>query len=164
MRYLAIWAFILLLHPALFSQTPFTEANLPQGAAVSFLFFRDSLHGYASGDNGRVLKSADAGLTWTAISPTTTEWIRGLALPGNDTLLAIAEDGLLHMSLNDGASWTAKTISAAPLTHIRVRNHRVMATAADGSVIVNPHRSIFLVEQLGGDWANLDQFIWLNDS
>jgi photosystem II stability/assembly factor-like uncharacterized protein len=63
----------------------------------------------AAGQLGTILRSTDAGATWSAITTGTSAWLFGLAIPPGERCIAVGTPGAILTSSDRGASWTKRT-------------------------------------------------------
>lgn len=106
-----------------------------------------------AGEYGLMMRSTDAGQSWTVIRPIVpgAPTIHGLYLPeqgGNG--YAVGQTGLLLMSDNGGSSWTRCD------TGTELNFHGVAASPS-GQVVITGMRVMFRSENNGASWTNLDE-------
>jgi photosystem II stability/assembly factor-like uncharacterized protein len=78
----------------------------------------------AVGDNGTILRSEDAGDSWTAITGATKESLSGVASDGKKTFVAVGNQGTVIASHDEGKTWKAVD------TGLRSNLHGVSAAGA----------------------------------
>lgn len=91
-----------------FAQTSFSALNSTTTENLLGVHFHDQNIGYVCGENGVLLKTTDAGSTWTALTPTITGMIWDMTtVPNSDgkVMWAVGENGALLSSTDAGATW-----------------------------------------------------------
>ena len=71
------------------------------------VYFQNATTGYLAGPSGTMVKTTDAGLTWSQLSTGTTQLIRDVYFPDSQTGFLVGDNGLLRKTSNAGASWQA---------------------------------------------------------
>ena len=82
---------------------------------------------YAASNLG-VMRSIDAGASWTTALPTATAWSGLATTPDGQIVVAVAPDGTMRRSVNQGAAW-------APMAAIGTGVERI-GMSSDGQVIL----------------------------
>lgn len=82
---------------------------------------------YAASNLG-VMRSIDAGASWTTALPTATAWSGLATTPDGQIVVAVAPDGTMQRSVNQGAAW-------APMAAIGTGVERI-GMSSDGQVIL----------------------------
>lgn len=86
------------------------QRPLPQGNNIVSYFYLDDKRGWAVGEAGTLLTTADAGVTWTAQHPGTDQPLNGVTfLDAQNGWMSGANGTILHTS-DGGAHWTAGSI------------------------------------------------------
>lgn len=115
----ALFAFSLLLAPAALAQT-----WMPQSSGVAAdlggVYFLDEATGFAVGDKGLLLSTADGGQTWNSqILGGGALDLEGIAFNTSGTVGLIAtDDGPVYRSTDSGATWVIVATGAADLRHV----------------------------------------------
>jgi len=76
---------------------------------ISYFHFVDDTYGYATVNNGTLLKTIDGGQTWAAISLPANIWGSGVFFLNRDTGLVgggISNSPAMYKTLDGGANWT----------------------------------------------------------
>src|SRR5262249_36309393 len=101
--------------------------------------FADAGRGYAVGDGAVVLRTGDAGATWTRLPVASTAGLRGVAAaPSGGLVLAVGEGGGAPRSADGGAhAERGATPVPATLNAVRLADDelRALAVGAGGAVI-----------------------------
>ena len=69
--------------------------------------FQNPTTGYLAGPSGTMVKTNDAGLTWSQLSTGTTQLVRDVYFPNGQIGFIVGDNGLLRKTSNAGASWQA---------------------------------------------------------
>lgn len=137
---------------------------LPQGNTLGDVTFADSLHGWAVGDHGTVLRTVDGGDTWTIIWTGVSANLAAVAF--TDTLhgLAVGQNSILSTS-DGGMTWTSRWIdSPTGLRDVAMINDSVgwivgdfCYHTTDGGEnwveVAVPHDSVMVTVKFS-DWAH----------
>lgn len=107
------------------SQTSSAQFNNIDSVATNLqdtlrtVFFVDADHGFAAGDNGKVIKTTDGGDSWTEVSISSTGQIRDIHFLDQDKGWAVMGDlnnsetsGELWKTVNGGQSWDKVTYTS----------------------------------------------------
>lgn len=86
----------------------FAQGTLP-AENVSALYFPASDTGYAAGINGAVLKTTDAGITWTTQNSTTTNDLYHVFFKSSLLGWACGDSGTILKTTDGGIQWTLET-------------------------------------------------------
>lgn len=84
---------------------------------ISYFHFPDSLHGFATVNNGTVLKTTDGGLNWTSLSLGKIIWGSGIYFMNKDTGIVGGQPrqgqgpATMYKTVDAGVSWTPITTS-----------------------------------------------------
>jgi photosystem II stability/assembly factor-like uncharacterized protein len=78
------------------------------GSAFRSVNFGNGTTGYAVGDSGNLIRSTDAGVTWTAYASGATRNLRGVTCTATNTCFAVG-DGGTAIKTTSGTSWSAMT-------------------------------------------------------
>lgn len=150
------------------SQTSAQLMSMPEGDRITALSFLNRNVGFACGYGGRILKTTDGGESWFSLNSGTNVQLNGIVtfspfdMP---RVAAVAENGDLLFSTDQGATWTAINVSTSPLNHAFTRRGRLFVVNRQGELIIEPHLETgnFTIN-VAGSWANLDRLDWINDT
>lgn len=78
--------------------------NPAQESLTSVRFFNDSI-GYAVGNGGIILKTANAGASWSLLTTNTTQTFLTIFPTSKDTVFAAGNGGLVVKSVDGGLNW-----------------------------------------------------------
>lgn len=106
------------------------------GNELQDLHFPTATTGYAVGEGGRILKSVDGGLTWTAQTSGTGAALNGVRFSSASTGMAVG-DGVVLTTINGGSTWTPSTTPWS-LNDVSTPDGTTWAACgADGTVAVS---------------------------
>jgi photosystem II stability/assembly factor-like uncharacterized protein len=88
----------------LFAQWVRVTPNPAQESLTSVRFFNDSI-GYAVGNGGTILKTANAGTSWSLLTTNTTQTFLTVFPSSKDTVFAAGNGGLVLKSIDGGLNW-----------------------------------------------------------
>ncbi|MGE0637448.1 MAG: WD40/YVTN/BNR-like repeat-containing protein, partial [Bacteroidia bacterium] len=118
-----------------------TVDTLPGDAAqrdYNSLFFTDTLNGYMAGGNRSlnlrtILKTTDAGETWSIVKDDEGAMLKSIFLSSSDTGYAAGENGTILKTTNGGVDWTSLPLPAS----VNQRNYNsVYFTSNTSGVLV----------------------------
>lgn len=92
----------------LFAQWVRVTPNPAQESLTSVRFFNDSI-GYAVGNGGTILKTVNAGTSWSLLTTNTTQSFLTVFPTSKDTVFAAGIGGLLTRSVDGGLNWYSLT-------------------------------------------------------
>ncbi len=92
----------------LFAQWVRVTPNPAQESLTSVRFFNDSI-GYAVGNGGTILKTANAGTSWNLLTTNTTQTFLTVFPTSKDTVFAAGNGGLVLKSVDGGLNWNTLT-------------------------------------------------------
>lgn len=121
----------------------FGGSNPTTSNKLNAVFFPDYTTGYAVGDNGTILKTNDAGLTWTVQTSGTTKNLKALYFAGTYDGWACGAGGTILRTTNGGTTWqpltsgTTQTLNAIYFTgsvgFVAGTNGTVLKTTNNGT-------------------------------
>lgn len=83
-------------------------ASAPSGmGTLRKIYFSSGLTGYIVGNNGTVLKTNDAGSSWTLLNFPSAVNLRSVAFQDDDTGVVVGDNGSIYFTRNGGATWGA---------------------------------------------------------
>lgn len=86
-----------------------SPVNAPVNVNFNSVCFKDSMIGFIASDHGFILKSTDAGVTWNVALSGADVHFKNLWVE-HDTVWAVANEGIIYTSLNDGLTWNRYNI------------------------------------------------------
>jgi photosystem II stability/assembly factor-like uncharacterized protein len=156
--------FVAFRNVALYGQTTAALLSVPPGGILTNLVFSDSLHGFAAGREGRILKSTDGGNSWFSVISGSIANINGLAAANAQEIFASTETGQVLISADSGETWAAISVSTEPLNKAFWHAGKLFVLGRNGNLFINPHLDTGnLTISIAGNWANLDQMFWTGD-
>jgi len=88
------------------------ENPLPQGNNLNSVTFINSVTGYAAGDAGMLMKTTDAGESWTILKSGTYSRLSFVDFSEQTGIgFAVGYDGTIIKTTNDGLTWTDKSFN-----------------------------------------------------
>lgn len=99
------------------------------------IYFINSSTGVAVGNNGKIIRTTDAGLTWQSITSGTGNSLFSLKFPDNITGYTGGYTGTVLRTLNSGASWSPRTGCGINISCISFLNTSTGITAGGGSLM-----------------------------
>ena len=84
------------------------QSPLPQGNYLTSIRFTDANTGYVAGGGGTILKTFNAGTTWTALPSGTTKGLSSIFFVDANIGYAVGDSGTILKTVNAGATWTAQ--------------------------------------------------------
>ena len=110
----------------------------PSGTADVLLgvSFPTMTTGYASGINGRMLKTVDAGGTWAPLATGTTRFIRDVHFVSPSIGTAVGESGLILRTTN-GSTWSPQSSGTTQhLVHVHFLDTQIGMASGQGGVLL----------------------------
>lgn len=90
----------------LFSQTGWQWNNpLPQGNTLREVMFIDSVTVVAVGEGGTIVRSSDAGITWSLIQSSAVENLKDVSFANSSIGFAAGSNGVIIKTTNGGLTW-----------------------------------------------------------
>jgi len=77
------------------------------------IFFANNNTGFVAGEKGLLIKTVDAGLTWSRINLNTTLGIKKIFFTNENTGYICGDSGLVMKTTNTGVNWISQTTPAA---------------------------------------------------
>jgi len=107
------------------------------GGDLNSVYFVDENTGYAVGAGGRVVKSVNAGNSWTPQTSGTANNLNGVKFTSATNGYACGDNGTVIYTVNGGTTWQSYTTGTTKnLLSIDASAPTVVATAADGMIAV----------------------------
>jgi len=88
------------------------QRPLPQGNGIVDTAYLDDKHGWAVGEQGTILATADAGATWTAQQSGTTLRLNAVSFVNANVGWVAANNGTLLRTTDGGSHWSAVSIGS----------------------------------------------------
>jgi photosystem II stability/assembly factor-like uncharacterized protein len=126
------------------------------GALWALTFTQDGT-GLAAGDNGLMLRTADAGSTWEHIQSGSSERIEAVSLARDGGGWAVTARGGILRSTDGGASWSFQARSHLEPEYGDVTPlYGVFTIDAEHAWAVGGYRSVIATKDGGGTWTRID--------
>ncbi len=87
----------------------FTLLNSGTNKILNGLTFPTENTGYAVGEDGIILKTTNAGITWTEQNSGTSEWLTNISSSDTDCVVAVGDNGTILQTTNGGENWVNKS-------------------------------------------------------
>lgn len=94
-------------------QVNFTVLTTPTAQKLLGISFATATTGYACGNTGTVLKTINAGLSWTTLTTSTTQHLWDIkVIPGSagQKVIAVGDNNTVIKSYNGGTTWTSQSV------------------------------------------------------
>lgn len=124
-----------------------THAAVANAATLSAVSFADAATVVVGNGDGSMLRSTDAGLTWTVVGLGQTDPVEAIEFRAG-VGIAVTQHGTVLRSINGGAQWSAVQ------TNFGVFNHKI-TFASDSVVIVALAQSVGRSTDAGLTWQNV---------
>lgn len=102
---------------------------------------------FAVGPSGTILKTIDAGATWSSQTSGTTEWINGVSCPSTTVCFAVTNNAGI-LATTDGTSWSPQS-SGLPFTSLE----GVACTSVSSCLVAGFQGTILATTNGGQTWS-----------
>jgi photosystem II stability/assembly factor-like uncharacterized protein len=92
-----------------------TTIPLPLAFEMFCISFYNNLQGVIAGSGGTIAKTTDGGISWVQIK-TGGEQYNDILFKGQDTIIAVGNDGVFRKSINGGVNW--QNVPIYPIKHL----------------------------------------------
>jgi photosystem II stability/assembly factor-like uncharacterized protein len=137
----------------------------PQGNSLGGAAFESDLVGYAVGDRGVVVKTTDAGASWSLVStfPQCAVDLEDVLVTGPGQLLAVGDLPGIFRSVNGVATWTpVPNPSTARLRDIEVVVGTILSAVGDGGQILRSLDGGLTWTLVGSAGSTVIEQLWLD--
>ena len=126
------------------------------GEALFSVSFVDAQTGWAVGDDGTILATANGGATWTPQTSGTEAALLSVSFVDAQTGWAVGFDGTILATANGGATWTPQTsgTEADLLSVSFVDAQTGWAVGADGTILATANGGATWEQQRAQPWAS----------
>jgi photosystem II stability/assembly factor-like uncharacterized protein len=131
------------------------------GIDFNSIFFVDASRGYAVGESGTVIYTANGGTSWVSQSPGTTNDMNDVFFFSTSSGIIVGDNGIIRYTFNGGTSWISNSAGAYPENMLAVAG-----TGSSTAFICGENGVISLTTDGGDTWAVKQQgnkFYNLND-
>lgn len=130
------------------SMQQWNEFSLYEDLQFTTVRFVDEQNGFALGEFGTVLASADGGDSWETLEPIPNEFYpMGVDFLDASTGWAGGLDGVIWQTTDGGQSWKRqKSVTSAPIYNVHASEHGVFAVGGSAK----------LVEMVGSEWKTFE--------
>jgi photosystem II stability/assembly factor-like uncharacterized protein len=148
----------------IFSFGQWTTYNTGTTDQLYSVFFPDSNTGYATGWNGAMVKTSDAGANWTVLSSGTSQALLSVYFTSATTGYAVGNGGLILKTTNGGITWSSQTAGSNNLTSVRfIDTNNGYAVGAAGTVLFTPDGGVTWPTQSSTTTYQLNSVFFLNN-
>jgi photosystem II stability/assembly factor-like uncharacterized protein len=102
---------------------------------------------WLAGNNGLVMKSSDAGESWTELNTETAHNLKKMHQPASNQIWAAGDSGTVILTMNSGTNWS----SINPSTTANFRS--VFSRGSGVAYVVGDSGSCYYSDDLGSTWA-----------
>lgn len=144
---------LLLGAAALTLQVPAQWTAIPTGTNVELtaVLVEDGLHAFIGGVNSTLLRTADAGTTWTVMTGVPNDDVNALVRTAAGSLVIAGDDGSVHRSTDDGATWTTHSTGVPDgFEALATAGAMLTAVGRDGQVVRSDDDGINWIVQNAG--------------
>lgn len=118
-------------------------------ADLNSIRFVNAETGYVSGSEGTLLKTTDAGETWTQLTFPNSSYIYDFTILGESSLLTVSESGV-HLTVDGGETWEPKQDGLTG-------TFRSIVFTYDARLyICGPNSNLFVSEDFGNSWTKIN--------
>lgn len=111
-------------------------APLPQGNTLNSAYFFNVTTGFVVGDHGIILKTTNAGKTWTVIQSLSTDNFKKIVFASEKNGFIIGQNGAFYMTFNGGANWVNKPLNTtSKLIDLHFINSQIGFVLTERSVL-----------------------------
>lgn len=126
----------------------------PFGWSFSGLHFLDTAQGYICGENGKLFKTEDAGLTWLEIQTGLDDYLKKVYFTDSNTGFLINSQNQLLRTSDGGATWMIAGLSGAQVCDIQF-------TGPAKGFVCGPSGALLMTTDGGLSWAQATLDPWL---
>ena len=108
---------------------------LPQGNTLNAVAELDSQTAIAVGDGGTMLRTTDAGLTWTVQTSGTTNTLRGVSFADASTGWAVGDAGTILRTGDGGLTWTDQFSGSYRFWAVSFVDANIGTAVSDGTIL-----------------------------
>lgn len=126
----------------------------PFGWSFSGLHFPDTAQGYICGENGKLFKTEDAGLTWLEIQTGLDDYLKKVYFTDSNTGFLINSQNQLLRTSDGGATWMIADLSGAQVCDIQF-------TGPAKGFVCGPSGALLMTTDGGLSWTQATLDPWL---
>jgi photosystem II stability/assembly factor-like uncharacterized protein len=102
---------------------------------------------WLAGNNGLIMKSSDAGKSWTELNTNTTHDLKKIYQPASNQIWAAGDSGTVILSMNSGTDWDL--VNPGTMANFR----SVFSRGSGVAYVVGDSGSCYYTTNLGSNWA-----------
>jgi len=114
----------------------FTSISIPSGSLRDISGFTVNGIGWIVGDDGKIFKSTDSGVTWTEQISNTTDDLYAVHAYNNNNAVAVGASGRAVRTINGGAYWAPSIVSTTNLNDLVFSGSSLFAVGGGGKIYV----------------------------
>jgi photosystem II stability/assembly factor-like uncharacterized protein len=141
---------------------------LPQGANLNGVCFTDANTGYAVGLDGVILKTTDAGISWTPQNSGTTNSLGSVYFTDSDTGYVVGFGPTMFKTTNGGSTWISMPVSAPSLSDVfftdAYTGYAVGTNGSSATILKTIDGGVTWTTQLTTPVTNFNSVYFCNDS
>ena len=141
---------------------------LPQGVNLNGVYFTDANNGYAVGLDGLILKTTDAGISWTPQNSGTTSSLLGVHFTDVDTGYVVGVGGSVLKTTDGGVNWNLLPGASISLSSVFFTSASIgYAVGSNGNsaiIIKTINGGVTWTAQLTTPVTNFNSVYFCNDS
>lgn len=100
------------------------------------IYFVNPVTGYAAGENGKMLRTANGGNIWSSVNSGITQNINSVYFFNASSGIACADEGIIIVTTNSGANWTAVASGVTDnLNALSFANSRGVCSGTGGTLL-----------------------------
>lgn len=131
-----------------FSQ-PYILTNPSSGStSIRRIRYRSAGEVWAAGDDGYLLRSNDAALSWTSVSTGNSDSYNDICFPSGSIILICTSGGQVLRSTNGGNTWASSTVSSQTLRSFSFINGTTGFLCGDNGVL-------YKTTNAGQSWSSI---------
>ncbi|MCC5839090.1 MAG: hypothetical protein JJT96_03115 [Opitutales bacterium] len=119
----------------------------------------------AVGDDGRIARSSNGGLTWSSVDSGTTEDLYDIVfVAASNRFVALGDNGLVLVSLTEGTTWTQSSVSGNPSLRglaVNREGNRFVAVGLGGRIFSSPDALNWVDATPPGFSRDLADVVWV---
>ncbi|MEI8081078.1 MAG: YCF48-related protein, partial [Actinomycetes bacterium] len=111
-------------------------------------YFIDANHGWAAGTNGTIIRTTDAGQTWTTLASGITTW-RSIHFADANNGWVVGDGGAIQHTIDGGVTWTSQTANSKTTQQL----NGVWALSSSTAIAVGNGGTIVKTANGGSTWT-----------
>ena len=121
MRLLFLFVFLLCISLPVFPQSGWIQQSSQTTETLLGVSFGSNNTGYVCGTSGKLLKTTNGGLNWSALVSGTIGFLRDISFIDDNTGITAGESGIILKTTNGGSNWL--NVKRIKYKYICTRSH-----------------------------------------